>query len=1292
MKKRKLFYIASILLLLSGCYDDISDILNDAPINKDGSIAFRTDSILTRGTPQNNLEAYDAVHLMVYSHKNAYSDDPSLYRQTELKKSKSADTPPVWEYSPHMFWPEGRKLSFLAYAVEEDIGYATATGEEGVFIRENAENEAPTIEYSVPTDVTLQPDLLVTALLNHEKVNNVTLPMKHALSCVSFCATGPKNMKVKSLKLNKVYSKGTFKLDDPSITWTLDPDSKNPTVLEPGINPDIPLEENPTNDNYLMTKNGYLMMIPQELKDATIDVIYKDIVNKKEITTQYILPTTIIWEPGKKYIYKFGEDFEEVVVYYEKYTDGSYGFQWDKAGVFLTPLDETETKSIVEAGYGVLTKNRLISNDTPPTIKLGADDTLVPTVKVSSVSGGYNLYAVSQTSIKNSATFTLPKKPEPIDVYFDGNAASCGKIIPHFAKGVTIGIPKSHAIRTPQQMRNISVLTAPTPYGADDTSGITLKQERDIDFSVPSIGGSDKDAFLTGAVVDESFSGTYDGQSKSILNVKIYAPGMNKIGLFSENVGPLNDIVLKSSSITGNEQVGAISGHCWGTYGAINRPRIIGTANTQKEQVNIVGIKNVGGIVGQNEGVINGNITPDDATEITIAEISGWVNITGNENVGGIAGNNAWGSINTVLVNGVFVKGSQLGELEPAKITIKGTNYVGGIAGMNQVEINGNVTAAGKNMPDVAGIVEITGANWVGGIAGANTLTGKLNSVNIRLGREPAMKITGTGSHVGGIVGINSGELGTGSSNTFISVRGNIEITGASNVGGIVGNNDDSGNTKIKNCFVYDFQTQVTSSNPNAKYFAPKIICTGPGGFAGGIAGTNKASIEDCAVFSVSDATLSITSSINAGGIAGYCETKNSNIVNCSLVGRVEVNATINNSGGIIGSNNTGTAISDCWVGNSDGKDVIKKAIEDLGLVITPPADNPAYGIPNITGKNNIGGIVGLNSGTINKVTLSDNVTIGKYTSTAPFDGSTWVGGIVGGNTLTGKVTLCRVENTTGKTVTIRGTSSVGGVVGLNNGLVEGCVVNASTNTTRLTIDGLNTIGGVVGQNGGHSDIITGSLQGTGDENTIIKGCKVTGYVTVQGLDYGSVATEVGGIVGLNGPNKDIVYNVDDCDVIGTQSGSIIISVAQNAGGIAGTNGGNIARCDIGNAAIKSLSNFDRGYAGGIAGQTSATAAAFAKPTSYRSNINDCTVGSGVAITVPTSDVAPDKITASGALVGFLDSAVTLVIGSTTTPNKVSSSGVTVNGSQITTSTPEAGIVGYATNGATIQYLITTVP
>lgn len=1204
MKKIQLFSIAFILLLLGGCTNYVSDILNDLPVNKDGSIAFRTDSIITKGTPHDDISAYKLVDLIVYSHTDSYDNDKSLYRETVLNKNEK-NSPVSWDYSPPMFWPEGRKLSFLAYA--SDIEYVTASGQEGVYIRGNASAGAPTIEYIAPSDVKKQPDLLVTALLNHPKVNNVTLPMKHALSCVSFCATGDPDMRVKNIKLNGVYRKATLALDDDSISWKNLAD-KGVTVFEPGIDPNKPLGENSADGNYLMTADGYLMMIPQSLKDATIHVTYWKGTAGTEKAITYTLPTTIVWEPGKKYIYKFGENMEEIVVYYEKYADDSYGVHSNMNSNIPETLDDT--KSIIEAGYGILTKSKLVS--AKPTIRLETGNPVSAT-KVAGVAGGYDLYAVSQTSILGSATFVLPDMPTPVAVYFDSNDVSCGKIIPHFAKGVNDWNPTSYAIRTPQQMRNISALTTTDPF-YPGTSGKVFIQELDLDFSntKSSIGGGS----LTVSVVDDHFGGTYNGKyngkSKSISNVTINASG-DFVGLFSQGAAAINDITLKSSSITGGNYVGGIVGKNYGIYGDIKRPRVIGTDNAAGKMI-IKGATNVGGIAGINYAKITGNTEMLAVTEVTVAEVSGWVDITGTGNsVGGIVGDNdAGGVIKTVLVNGVNVENST-----DAKITIKGADQVGGVAGINWVTIDGNTTGEGasvKNMPDLAGIVEISGANWVGGITGLNASGAKLNSVNIRLGRTTPMKIAGTGQHVGGIAGENSGTLGVDSKNTFISTRGNIEITGAKNVGGIVGTN--TAGAELKNCFVYNFYTQGIGK----KYYAPKIICSGDN--AGGIVGDNVGSINSCSVFSAEQNTLlTISAQRNAGGITGQNDN-NAKTELCSVVGKVEITLPVPaepiipwdvsiNAGGICGINKGGTTISECWIGNSDGKNIIENAKQNLGLVITPP-DEPgvvaSYGIPAIKGKKYIGGIVGLNDGgIIENINLEDNVIIGLADANPTVNtGSDWVGGIAGGNTPSYQATNniiknCNVINKAGKKVIIQGASNIGGIVGLNNGVIEGCEVSGVSGNP-LVISGLGTIGGIVGQIGGHASIITTE---EGNDYTTVKNCKVTGYVTIAGNQGGwGLANQVGGIVGLLGPTTNGRNNLSGCVVQGASANSISITSGGTTGGVAGKNSGNILSCDVYNAKITSIG----GYAGGITAYSFCNSAFPATPPNYHADINDCRV------------------------------------------------------------------------------------
>lgn len=1267
MKKLQLLYLSFILLLVGGCTNDISELFDDTPINKDGSIAFRTDSMLTRGIPQQSLTGYGEINLIAYSHAESYAAGKSLYREILLKRDSGTNL--TWDYTPHMFWPEERGLSFLAHA--SDVGYATVKGGEGAFIDGKASVAAPTIEYIVPADVKKQPDLLVTTLLNCAKPENknITLPMKHALSCVSFCATGLPTMKVKSITLKKVYRKATLKLDDPSITWALDPDSKDFTALEPGIKSDDSLEEEPEDKNYLMTPDGYLMMIPQTLKDASIDVVYWAGTEGTEKTVTHALPTTVKWEPGKKYIYKFGEA-AEIVVYYEKYADGTYGFQ--SKNTDLKPLSDEQP--ILEAGYGVLSKSDLVSN--APNIRLGEEPTKIPTIKTPAVSGEYSLYAVGQTGSAGTTTFKLPATPAPVDVYFDGNSVPCGKIVPHFGKGVYDSNPGTHAIRTPQQMRNISALTTPS---ADMNSTLNpsyrqvFSQERDLDFSAQAIGIGGGP--LTGSVVDEVFMGTYTPvASKSISNVDIAASGAN-VGLFSRNNGAINNVILKASSIKGGTQVGGIVGENW-FDGVISKPQVIGTAQTTP--IAITGGSAVGGIVGANSGRVVGNTDLEVATNVTVAEVSGWVTIVGSDNgVGGIVGINR-SVIETVLVNGVLVTRAGLGSLTKSKITVQGGYYVGGIVGENWREIKGNRTtgAEEKNIPDVAGVVEIRGDTGVGGVAGVNA--GSLNSVNVGPGRSTAIIIEGT-DNVGGVAGLNNGTLEVGTA--FISARGNISITGNNHVGGIAGYNDIDA-AKLQNCFVSDFQAQDGSS----EYYAPQITCKG--GNVGGIVGSNaKATITGCGVFSTSGKTLAITATNNAGGISGY-NGSGGVTTDCSVIGRVTVNAKVN-SGGLSGGNFSGTMTEKSWIGSSDVGNLLAHAQTNLKLPITAPSSN--YGTPIVTGDSNIGGIAGLNSGLIKDITLADNIVIGRPDDFVPNNvnnGSNWVGGIVGGNSpgdgaTNGVVSNCFVKNEAGKIITIRGSASVGGIAGLNNGLVTGCGVSGSS-AAPLKIIGLGTLGGIIGQNGGHSDLTVNDVQLTGNDFTAVKNSSVTGYVTIEGNSGGwGMAIEVGGIIGLNGPNKDHIDNVDNCVVRGAATGSITISVGGTAGGIAGTNSGNINKSSVQNATIASKGT----YAGGIAGESNATAAAFAKKDKYRSDINDCKVYSAVTVT---------GYAAGGALIGYLNSASTTFFefGSSATPNLVNSSGVNVNGTQPTQNNSIVGHVTTDPNTAapTIWHTVKVVP
>lgn len=1165
MRRINLLYIASVLLLLCGCTKDIAESINDKPINTDGSIGFRAGAILTRGTPQEDLTAYDSIHLIAYVHQNGYAAGKSLYTTTTLTKAAYGTAPNfAWTYSPPMFWPDNKGLSFLAYT--SDVDYAQASGDKGVFIQGDGVLGAPVIEYVVPTDVTAQPDLMVCAVIDPAKASNITLPMKHALSCVSFCVTSPitSELYVKNITINGVYGNGTLALDDEDITWTTIGDKSiafsagvSDTVKVAEDVNGIPVVGSKINYNYLMNGDGYVMMIPQVLDNVFIEVIYAD-ANGVETTLTYQLPTSVAWEPGKKYIYLFNEDSDPVLVYYEKYNDSSIGFHPTPLGDSADSL--SSVKPIIEAGYGVLVKNtNLISGS--PTIKLGSGTAIAVTPESISGSSGYTLYAVDQSGTN---TFDMSTSSiEPLPVYFDSNPIPCGRILPHFAKGV-YGITRTtHSIRTPQQMLNITKAIDVTGSGGN------YYQERDLDFAVTSIGGMGQSQ-LPNSIVNGNFKGNYNSgiveydpitgdvsnyilAPKTIRNVRI--SGDNNIGLFSQNEGTINNVSLAESIILG------------GSY--------------------------VGGIVGLNRGTIKGNTykLPNSSRLTSVPDVHDNVSITATgDHVGGICGYNT----GTVI----------------------------------DVNVRGNMTIAGG-----------------------------------------FLTISSTGNNVGGIAGTNSGGKIGIDGDSFISIRGNVIVEGRDNVGGIVGYNNDA---DIQNSFVYDYLDGTTSTAPKILSTRSSTMGDQPIGKAGGIVGDNDGNISNCAIWSNSSDIIAVTSMQDyAGGIVGFNapdSNEGNEVTHCAVYGNVVVKAK-RFAGGIIGGHQKGARGSDCWIGNSNQKllSIINTAITNFDINYTPltPINSNQSKVPwiytdapigQIWDQGYAGGIAGLCTGLISGIHLNDNVKIGKLPVFSPLDlsllesGSHFVGGIAGGlsqyngsNGEMSEIDECYVYNSSGRTVTIEGFLSVGGIVGLNNGIVTNCMISG-VNANPLICNGIGKVGGMVGQSGGNGAITPPSgYPGSGNSHTKIANCTVANYVTIKGMQTNAgTATQVGGIVGLNGATN----KVENCLVFGAAPAAINISTWWLAGGIAGDNHGDIVNCGVGNTQIQSISNdswFDSptcASAGGIAGQTFANSIGAPSGSSYHSDIRNSKV---YAYTVCSSNVTGRV----GYIVGSINSDVSYTFGST---------------------------------------------
>ncbi|WP_270517865.1 beta strand repeat-containing protein [Megamonas funiformis] len=440
-----------------------------------------------------------------------------------------------------------------------------------------------------------------------------------------------------------------------------------------------------------------------------------------------------------------------------------------------------------------------------------------------------------------------------------------------------------------------------------------------------------------------------------------------------------------------------------------------GTLHDAYNESIVKGLNNVGGIAGINTKngdislIVNGaSVTAEgEYTGGLVGSTSG--NISNGRNNGVITGVNYVGGL--VGSNGKDVILTNLTNDSSANII--GEQYVGGIAGINSGTIKSD-----EDNDNLINRGSITGNQYVGGIAGENN--GTIANVN----NDIVLNATGSNAqYFGGVTGINKGTI------TNATNSGNINASGATYVGGITGQNDGilsgAGNSNEGKVIGKDYVGGVAGLNTeNAKITANDdgsvgtedniIVIKNEGevkaeaGGAGGIFGKNEADIQ-------------YAEFVNSGKVTGTAGTT----------------GTLSGTGGIFG--------------------------ENTGIIKYSSLKNEVKG--EVSGVNNVGGLIGINSGTIEgdrdkdgyyyKYQIYNNGTI-----TATGNGSN-IGGLIGYNK-NGSLTA---GYNTGNIVA-GGSNNVGGIVGTNEGTVDQVFNTIMTvDGKNETIDGGSNVGAIIGDN-----------------------------------------------------------------------------------------------------------------------------------------------------------------------------------------------------------------------------------
>ena len=418
---------------------------------------------------------------------------------------------------------------------------------------------------------------------------------------------------------------------------------------------------------------------------------------------------------------------------------------------------------------------------------------------------------------------------------------------------------------------------------------------------------------------------------------------------------------------------------------------------------------------------------------------------------------------------------------------------------------------------------------------------------------------------VGGIIGYINAKSNVNVVNCTNSGAVRTTATNACGVGGIVG----YGNIEIDNNFVITGKVGEATNSGNI---------SGTGNGVGGVVGHAKAGKLNGGISNTG--VISSSSGEHIGGIVGFAQ-------NVTFDGTVENDGTVsavnsNRVGGIVGYMKGGTLTDAVNKKNVTGKGNVGGIVG----VLENNGDNKAI-INNATNRgvisagsqlktndnNNAGGIVGW---VVSGATIS-----GQFVNSGDVGGNANIGGIAG--YVTGNVK--GVHTVSG---TINGKSSIGGIVGFND--TDGNIDISSFDNSGTTVKGSEYIGGVLGYCIGALSIPTSTNNATVTATSNFAGGFV-GYVKYNNLTLSNL-TNNGTIDGNNSVYANYVGGI-----VGGAEASTSFKNCKNNASVKGANyvgglvGGALADVSVSNG-VNDSGVSGVGIVGGLVGGIDANTAA----------------------------------------------------------------------------------------------------
>lgn len=239
--------------------------------------------VMTRGAAVTQDDFYDKFHVLAYWKKDGTSTG-QFYMNTDVTDKGNN----LWSSDRTYIWPgKAHTLTFYAWA-PADAGITSPSSP-----------ESTTLEYTVPTTVTDQKDVVVATTEEIAGNANTTQPLafRHICTAVKFKVGDQMQAgTIKKITISGVHNSGAY--DMASDSWQL---GSNTTAFN--IEQDIEMTGNESGSMITDGENTF-MMLPQELPaGAKVEIIFHD----SQAGTDRTFSASIggmTWPQGKTVTYK----------------------------------------------------------------------------------------------------------------------------------------------------------------------------------------------------------------------------------------------------------------------------------------------------------------------------------------------------------------------------------------------------------------------------------------------------------------------------------------------------------------------------------------------------------------------------------------------------------------------------------------------------------------------------------------------------------------------------------------------------------------------------------------------------------------------------------------------------------------------------------------------------------------------------------------------------------------------------------------------------------------------------